>query len=442
MRFLSFTFLSLLLLAGCGGRPQKTTAPTPSFDNLILIVIDTLRADHLPAYGYERDTAPFLSRLADEGWQIDGYSASSWTRSSMATLFTGLHPQRHQTTGRDRRLPAESPFLAELLRGQGLQTAAWVTNGNVSTPYGFSRGYDFYTEMLTDSEGESVVASVGESLGKLADPFYLYLHFIDPHDPYLPETPWTEADEATGSQRDYLQPQEHFRGEFALDDTAIQRLIDQYDAEIRELDHALESLFLELQRRGLLDDTLVVVTSDHGEEFGEHGSLAHGSTLYDEVLNVPLIFWSQSPALPAGPEGAVMHHVDLMPTMLTALGASPPRRIDGRSRWRALLEGDDLRSRELYFHLDIDGYQAVAIQVEDRKLIRRDDRGLGQAYDLASTRREDRTVEHDALFESLRQQLMSRDRELRRKALDPVDAGDLDDEVRQQLEALGYLDDR
>ena len=434
---------TFLFLASCKDEGHSAE-PVPTFENLILIVIDTLRADHLPAYGYDRDTAPFLSRLADEGWRLDGYSSSSWTRSSMATLFTGLHPQRHRTTGRNSRLPAESLFLAELLQDRGFITAAWVTNGNVSTQFGFSRGYDLYTEMLTpQAMGDKVVARVRESLDQINGSFYLYLHFIDPHDPYLPEAPWgsetVEAVEAGDPLETYLQPQDFFRGKFSLDEESVQQLIDQYDAQIRELDESVESLFAELERRGLLDDTLVVVTSDHGEEFGEHGSLAHGSTLYGEVLEVPLIFWARPSGLPEGPKDGLMHQVDLMPTLLAAVGATPPRRIDGRSRWPALLRGDDMQSQELYFHLDIDGRQVVAIQFEDRKLIRRNDEGLGTAYDLAATPREEEAAEHNVVFESLRQRLMSRDRELKRSALDPVEADELDDDVREQLEALGYL---
>ncbi len=437
-RIAYLAFYPILLMIACGrAEVREESRMTPDFTNLVVIVVDALRSDHLPAYGYSRQTAPFLTELARQGIQLQGYSASSWTRSSMATLFTGLHPQRHQTIGRKDRLPVTVPFFSEILSAHGFSTAALVTNGNVSSQFGFRRGYTIYKELI-DVGKPRAAQVVDEALG-LADglqsPFYLYVHFMEPHDPYVPKVPW-EYD--PGTEAVYIQPQDVFRQKLPLDDHILRRLVNQYDGEIRELDRELNRMLDGLAAQGLLDRTLVVLTSDHGEEFGEHGSLVHGHTLHEESIAVPFILWSAGD-LRYYQSGAGFHQVNFLPTMLEAVGITPPPEIDGRSFWRKIRDTGYRPRDELLFHLDLDGFQALAIRTPQHKLIRSNQSSEQLFYDLRKSPDESHTAKFEFLERiRLERRLRRLNRDLEARSHDR-ESVEVSGEVREQLQALGYL---
>jgi arylsulfatase len=341
-------------LSPLAGEPSYSTlAPRPagSGPNVVLVTVDTLRADHLGCYGYGRPTSPFLDSLAREGTRCaDATAAASWTKPATGTILTGLHPSRHGALyhGSLLNLPEGEITLAEAFRQRGYVTAGFVANPNLKRVFEFDRGFDVYfdspvedTVTLACIRGtwfggvlmrflrhqfnwnyENDIARMNaEVLAWLrANPdqrFFLYAHYIDPHIPY--------------------DPPARYRREFARDHpfllfNARKRAvgIDRYDGEIRYTDDGLAELVGELRRLGLWDDTLFVLTSDHGEEFFEHGVLGHGFSLFQEVVRVPLVF--RGPGVPAG---AVIEEpvqiLDLAGTVLELAGGAGGRFGDGRS---------------------------------------------------------------------------------------------------------------
>jgi arylsulfatase A-like enzyme len=188
---------------------------------------------------------------------------------------------------------------------------------------------------------------------------------MDPHTPYLPST---VPGEPELQRRDLFQPQQLLRGEVDFTEANVARLRRQYQGEIRELDSELERLVAGLETMGRLENTLLVITSDHGEESNEHGGLAHGSTLFEEVLRVPMILWAKT-GTPAYHSDLAFHQVDFAPTMLEALGVPLPEDMDGLSRWQGLLDENFESPKKLLFHLDLGDARFVALSQEPRKLV-------------------------------------------------------------------------
>ncbi len=309
-------------------RRTLSSLPTPEADapNVLLIVLDTVRGKNLSLYGYERPTTPALERLAERGTVFElALATSPWTLPTHGSLFTG-HPAHDLSTDWKRPLDEAHPTLAEALGARGFESAGFV--GNLyygGEAFGLGRGFARYDDQprspamvvhsawLTRTLAERVRRWAGtrqDLVRKTADdinraflswldrrgerPFFVFLNYYDGHDPYLPPAPfdtrfseepplyWLDTDEASK-----LTPDQ------------IAELVDAYDNSLAYLDDRLGRLFAELDERGVLDNTLVVVTSDHGEEFGEHGLMFHGHTLYLPALHVPLVL-SLPGRVPAG----------------------------------------------------------------------------------------------------------------------------------------------
>jgi choline-sulfatase len=317
-------------------------SPAPRRPNLVVILIDTLRADHLPVYGYPADTAPFLTRLAAESVVFTAaQSTSAWTAPATASLFTSLYPfQHHVDTGfmvtqqmrevgqeiRLNRLPPEVPTLPEVMKAAGYSTFGITANVNIGEVMGFARGFDRFRHFPED-----VPAGVLAEKAKQWDrrrggaPYFLYMHFLDPHAPYRENAPW-------------FVPRP---------DPAANRMA-AYDSEIRLVDSVLEDLYRTL---GWDRDTLLIVLADHGEEFADHGGRGHGQTLFSEMLNVPLIVHAPGrfrPRRVSEPVGLI----DVLPTLRDLTGTPADPLDEGRSL-RPLLEGgpSDPERRSLFAHL-------------------------------------------------------------------------------------------
>lgn len=418
---------AVLAVAGAGCRPRAA-----AFDNVVLVVVDTLRRDHLPSYGYGRDTAPALARLAREGLQRDGYAASSWTKPSVATLLTGLHPQRHQAQGERDALPEAAPYLPDLLRRRGWHTAAFVANGNVGREFGFARGYERFEQWSAPgkADGEQVTAAALELARALRPPFFLSVHYVDPHTPYQPRRSFgASADTTAPRLREALEDR-------VVSPEEVSGLVDAYDGEILEADAAVGRLLAGLGARELLRRTLVVVTADHGEEFGEHGGFTHGRTLYEEVLRVPFLAWSADGGLRAVGAGT-FHHVDFVPTVLGALGVEAPAGLDGVGRGNAFGAGDAPWPQ--FFHLDYRGRAALAVREGRFKLLHQPAAPYSTLADLVTDPGERRP--RARLRPSGRRllELLLRHHDLLAARALPRRVARFDDEVRTRLQALGYL---
>ncbi|MFH1845563.1 MAG: sulfatase, partial [bacterium] len=264
---LPILLLILLLPSGCD-RPAEIERPT----NVILISIDTLRADHLGCYGYPRPTSPTLDRLAAGGIVFEDVSSSApWTLPAHASLLTGLYPNRNGMKSHDNFLPEQVSSLAELLQRAGFVTSAVVNSHNLSQRYGLDRGFASYTYIEEDVE-QREHSAVEETAARwltahTGEPFSLFLHYFDVHSDYRSLPAYEEQfvrpyhGEADGSTEQMLAFR---RGKLTLDHEDTAHLVDLYDAGIRQMDDGIARLHALLDSLGYVDNTLLLITSDHG----------------------------------------------------------------------------------------------------------------------------------------------------------------------------------
>jgi arylsulfatase A-like enzyme len=281
-----------------------------------IYLVDTLRADHLGVYGYARDTSPALDRFAEGAVVYErAYSPTSWTRTATVSLLSGLDPSSHRVENRLDVIPGDVRLLSQALKEHGYATSAVVTNVNVLPIWGFERGFDSFVDLEAKKSlgtADRVVDELARQLPELASnaPFFLYAHLLDPHHPYAPPAPFDTK----------------FRGESGA---KLQANIDAYDGEIAFGDAQLERFLGLLKANDVHDDTLFVFVSDHGEEFHEHGGVQHGHTLYDEVVRVPLIVRFPGGAHAGRRVAEPVSLIDVVPTVLAALGLPPQEGVDG-----------------------------------------------------------------------------------------------------------------
>jgi arylsulfatase A-like enzyme len=341
---------SLLVVASCaapGGGVSR---------GLVLISVDTLRADHLGAYGYARPTSPFFDRLASRGtlfeWAIVQLPG---TLPSHMSMFTGLYPAEHGVYPPDSVLAADVPTLPEVLRANGWRTAGFTEGGYVDGRYGFARGFEEFEDevRLLESDIEITFGRGLEFLRRLdgSERFFLFLHTYVVHDPYYPPEPyaglfWDGPPPAGAFDPTGPNLAEVNRGLRPVDADTAAYLTALYDGSIRYLDDQLAAFVGELESLGLDDETTLVVTSDHGEEFLEHGKLVH-TQVYQENVRVPLLVLE--PGRSAGARvGALVESVDLAPTLWELAGVSAPPAVSGRSLVHLLRDPGAEHRREAY----------------------------------------------------------------------------------------------
>jgi arylsulfatase A-like enzyme len=403
----AFTILALGLvaavLAGCEPAGRVRDA------NLVVIGIDTLRADHLGCYGYPRPTSPRLDALSREGVLFTtAISPSPWTLPAFASMFTGLLPSSHRAGEgwwfERTRLDPSFVTLAEVLRGTGYRTGSFVSNGFVSPDTGVADGFE-ETRVWFSGKG-ATPAAIAWLDTHAAERFFLFLHIVEPHHPYSPP----EEHAAPFLDRSYEGLIGTSFGE-APDpdwtDADRQRIIDLYDGEVSFADALVGDVLDKLAQLGVDDDTIVVVTADHGEELFERGTIGHGHSLYDELLRVPLIIrWPGRE-----PHGRVEQQVrtmDLFPTLLDALGLPVPPGLDGVSllplaRGEPQEPGSATALAEYLFG----DREQKAIRRQDHKLILTLATNEGSLFDLRADAGERRDVaeQHASLVREFRAEL-------------------------------------
>lgn len=322
----------LLSLAGCSEGVGGGAAP----ESLLLVTLDTVRADRLGSYGYAAAETPWLDRLAREGVRFEQASASvPLTLPSHASLLSGLLPPHHGLRNNGAGVfPEGTSTLATLLSGSGYRTGAFIGAFVLDRRFGLGRGFEVYDDEIprdptagvvleAERPGREVVDRALAWLGQDSSrPFFLWVHLYDAHAPYAPPSPWRE--------RHPGRP---------------------YDGEISSVDEQVGRLLEELEKRGLAGRTAVAVVADHGEGLGEHGELTHGLLLYEPTLRVPFLL--RSPGLPAGSViRTPVSLVDLAPTLAGLLGKSltPPsgRALDGRDLSAALRAGEEPAPADVY----------------------------------------------------------------------------------------------
>lgn len=439
--------------------PRQGPPPRP---DVIVYMIDTLRADHLGIYGYPRPTSPEIDRFAaDATLFLDAQAQTSWTRTAVVSLFTGLLPQVHGVNRRDDALSAEVDTLAELLSTAGYETLGFYTNGNVDAAFGLDQGFDHYQYLRESRErwsfhqlSDTVNEWAFEWLDALAprgerEPFLLYLHATDPHAPYTPpDDLYRQFAAGVERERGYVdEVHDISAGRREAPPGTAEAWRDLYDGEIAFVDRHFGRLLDRLRALDLYESTLVVLLSDHGEEFGEHGGWEHGKTLYGEQLRVPLLI-----KLPEG-QGAGRrvssraNQIDVLPTVLDYLRIAPPV-LDGRSLLPEIfgLRPEGWKADPSFAYLRLGERHARSVVEQGFKLIIDDQQQrsalASQLFDVgvdpAETRELGRLHPIERGFLGQRLEHLELDLKRRNRGIDPT-AATLDDALRERLEALGYV---
>jgi arylsulfatase len=338
----------LLLFTACPGPPPRPS-PTPVAGtgiSVLLITIDTLRADHLGAYGYSRPTSPQIDSLAKRSTVFDqAYTFWPKTRGSFVMLHTGRRPSQNGYSKAHPMLLDFNPTIASLLKDAGYRTAASVDNPNVAKNLGYAKGFAAYRETWEEpalaSEMERTRAITADGVRFLKEspagsPFFLWLHYVNPHAPYAPPPPFDTAFTAGSDAGPRLPVVESFHGGIPKQWQVPGRdrkawYVAQYDGEIAAVDAEVGQVLAALEASGARERTLVIVTSDHGESLGEHGYyFDHGEDLFDPCLRIPLIV--AGPGSTGGRRSdALASTLDLLPTILDAAKVSWPPDLAGES---------------------------------------------------------------------------------------------------------------
>lgn len=421
--------------------------------NVVLISIDCLRADHVGAHGYVRPTTPRIDRLASDGTVFQAALAvSSWTLPTHLSMLTGLLPADHGVR-RQQRLGADVATLPEILSDAGYRVDGVASWYYLSQTFGFDRGFHAY-KLLVGRDAREIVDNAIDMVRRAEGTSqFLFVHLSDPHWPYEPPRQWLER---FGRPRDIGDLHGRIeRDEEPRDALEIDEAMQLYDAEIAYTDDQLGRLFDELDERGLYDNSLVIVTADHGEAFYEHGHWQHTVSLYDEVTHIPMIVkWPRSvqPARPARVEAPVSQR-DIFATILDAVGAAMPDtgavplgRVSGRSVVSELTSpngalsrcGDDTEpERECVtatVRVDTMKYTARFAE-QDGELVAVEQ----ELYDLAKD--PDELDDLSATDSSRVDALSAEIRAYIRRAQARAGGAEviLDDETAEQLESLGYI---
>lgn len=313
--------------------------PSPQ-QNIVVIMLDTLRPDHLGIYGYPRNTSPAIDELAKRGTVFtSAYSVSNWTNPAIKSIFTGLSPQAVMREAKHKDairmpLPKEVTTFAELVKTRDYRTAGLVDHPGIKPNGNFNQGFDDYTMLYTEGAkgrgawGKSDIAHVASEFEEhldeyLNDPFLIYLHVVYPHRPYKAPSPYQGMfgqDSYDGYKQEMRKP-----------------LINAYDAEIKRTDDLIAMIHEAISSRGLLEDTWIILLSDHGEGFWEHGFAEHGSVFFNEMIKIPLIV-----VPPMGQQNGAkrvdtpVSNLDVFSTILDIAGVPAPEGTMGFS----LIEGD------------------------------------------------------------------------------------------------------
>jgi choline-sulfatase len=402
----------LALLPGCT-RDWRVGDEDPP--NIVLIVVDTLRADHLGCYGYERATSPNLDILAERATVFErAYSHSPWTMPSIASILTGLEPREHGIAKWEDPLELQLVTLAEHLQAHGYRTGAAVSHWILRPDYHYDQGFEVYNTGALElgsphqTRSSPTISHMGTklTLTKRSEPFFVMLHYFDPHSGYLPHKDFSFGDEA----------------------------MDLYDGEIAYTDQHIGQLLDRMASREQLRDTIVVVIADHGEAFGEHGHNEHTLSLYEELVRVPLIVYV--PGFEPRRLEQVVAETQLAPTLLALAGLPIPPSMSAPSLpfdQAGFLPAEDQR---VFAETKL-GVDKHAVVDGDWKLHHDRRRRRHELYDLANDPGETSDVrgEHTERSTELKGVL----REHRALPRATVSSKALSDDTRQALEALGYL---
>lgn len=435
--------------------------PSPQAEgrpNVLLIMIDALRADRMSAYGHSRETTPNLDRLAADGVLFtQAISQATWTKPSVASLFTSMYPRQHGIASSDwgrpdaggqTRVDTLNPkvlTLAEALSNAGYRTAAIGENNHLTPKTDFDQGFDTFEMKIDPDEHWTRAPEMNRRFRRWInrhgdDDFFVYLHYIDVHWPYKSPPPFKGMYAGPPATVDYNRlgfvPEHNAAPPTEFDPELLEHMLATYDEGIRFIDDQIGEVIDELKERGLYDETLIVVISDHGDEFREHGKFAHGESLFDEVIHVPLIIKFPCPGPNCRQQTVTdqVETIDVMPTILESAGIPLPAGLFGRHVFSDSPDPEPAAFSELD--------NQVALRTPQHKYIYAFDSGAEQLYDLTADPAEKRNLaaEQPELAEGFRSRIFG--------WIEVVDTGlsvisgqvELDEESKKRLEALGYVE--
>jgi arylsulfatase A-like enzyme len=452
--------LVLGLVAGLACTPEEEHVALPR--GVVLIVLDTLRADGLSTYGNARATSPHIDRLASQGVIFEqAISHAAWTLPGFVGLFSGRYPSKHVYS--ERRL---SGSLLETMQQAGFETAAFTEGAYVSSAFGMDRGFDHFSEhpakihlgaaLARNEEAGGIEQTFDAAIDWLDEPrsgpFFLLVHSYEPHLPYRRDHFARElAPGRLGATYGVADAGAVMSGELEAGETERQYVRALYDGGVRAADEQVGRLLEALDSRGLARKTIVAITSDHGEDLGERDPRwlgLHEHSLFDELLRVPLIVHDPRQRPATRRVATQVRLVDVLPTLLELAGIERPAGLDGRSLV-PLMRGEAERERPAFASLTVGEQQIAALRTSELKLIwtrprQRGARGSpalfrigvdpGERHDVARSRPEEvRAL--TALLKAQQRVIASAGR------LDFTRDEHVDPGVRAQLRALGYIDD-
>ncbi len=446
---------SIAALAAGLGLVLLAAARPASEINVILITVDTLRADHLGAYGYARNTSPNVDRFAKEGILFRyAFSHAPETNPSFSSLMTSHYPHETKVLRNEFTLPPGALTMAEILKAKGYRTGAIVSHLTLIRGSGFEQGFDVYDDHLGDRVSKekleriapkTTLAAIKWLEDNYTKKFFLWVHYNDPHGPYAPPSPYNtmfverpvggtktlpinQGRNGKGGIPSYQQLGKHRDPDY---------YISQYDGEIRFFDHAFGELIQKIQERGLFDNSLIIFTSDHGEGMGGHDYyFAHREFLYNGLIHVPLIIRFPGQSSDVKEIRYPVSHVDLLPTVLGALSINSSQMFRGKN-----LFGQDTE-REILSETHSEGSKYALIRT-GIKLIR--SHGNDELYDLHNDLAETTNLMDGEMTAAVSTKVA----DLKRK-LDAVRQQDAlalgnpvrwsrDTEMGKKLRALGYV---
>ena len=446
----------LAAITGCAPAPPSELLP-----NILLIVVDTLRADRLGAYGNKRGLSPFLDELASRGTLFrNAYAPTSWTCPSIASLFTSRYASQHGVNSFEAVLAPDEVTVAEILAGGGYVGAGFSANLRMLEVNGYAQGFGAWQAYIGGEAGghkprgdvlrrDSLAWLRPLSRPDARQPKLLYLQYMEPHTPYEPGEPYRSQFLRGSDAVDEERARTRLVQQKKMTPAEVERLESLYDGEVAAVDAEIRTLFGELGQLGFLSNAVIIITADHGEEFGEHGVMLHGYTLFNGVMRIPMII--VAPGLPAGrvvEENVSL--VDVAPTLLELTGMAPAPTFEGRSLvplmrspyspqalWARLIGArhpDVIAEIEpLSGTMDFRVHAQAIVSGPEKLLIT--PKGKGALYDVQKDPRE---IEPLKASEQLAQRLTERRAELKSHARQSSVVRPLDDATREKLRALGY----
>jgi arylsulfatase len=439
--------------------------------NIILIVVDALRADHLSCYGYHRRTSPNLDRLAEESVLFESaFAASPSTVGSIPSILSGLYPSLHGTgvDGNVLNLNKAISMLPEVLKKAGYTTVGFNTNPYMASKHGYDKGYVSYFDLFpsqrkTFSKRKICSKEVNKEIAKWLEdcgqqPFFMWVHYLDSHGPFFPREPYFSQYSSTKPQEQVIDFKENleqiytrFTKEPDLKDTQKRELlVNCYDSEIAYFDENFAGLVDSLRRCGLFDNTMLIVTADHGEGFWEHGVWGHPMTMYDVNIHVPLLIRY----LPFGCIGKTIskqvRNIDIFPTVLDILNMPPDRYVSGVSllpyvedessapEVAVVSEGGGIKGISVDFYID----RVYSLRTPTCKYVKNVTQNQKQLFQLQDDPLELKNLAYEPYVQDIVEDLDLKLADLLKPTTElKSDASptQLDGQIRQQLEALGYM---